>query len=101
MTILSMRRSVCARSKEERDLLYEEATAKLHERYPDDVDAAAFYGLAILGTAHAGRDTGTYMRAAAILEEAWIAHHEHPGLVHYLIHSYDDPEHAPLGLRSQ
>ncbi len=87
-------------SKEERDFRYEEAMAKLHARYPDDVDATAFYALAILGTAHAGRDIATYMRAAALLEEAWINHREHPGIVHYLIHSYDDPAHAPLGLRA-
>ena len=87
-------------SKNERDFRYEDAIAKLHERYPDDVDAAAFHGLSILGTAHAGRDTATYMRAARVLEEAWIDHREHPGLVHYLIHCYDDPAHAPLGLRA-
>lgn len=87
-------------SKEERDFRYQDAMAKLHARYPDDVDATAFYGLAILGTAHAGRDVATYMRAAGVLEEAWIKHREHPGLLHYLIHSYDDPAHAPLGLRA-
>jgi hypothetical protein len=87
-------------SKEERDFKYEDAMAKLHAHYSDDVDATAFYGLAILGTAHAGRDVATYMRAAGVLEEAWIDHRYHPGLVHYLIHSYDDPAHAPLGLRS-
>ena len=87
-------------SKIERDFRYEDAMAKLHERYPDDVDAAAFYALSTLGTAHAGRDIPTYMRAAGVLEEAWITHQEHPGLVHYLIHSYDDPAHAPLGLRA-
>ena len=87
-------------SKIERDFRYEDAMAKLHQRYPDDVDAAAFYALSTLGTAHAGRDIPTYMRAAGVLEEAWIDHQEHPGLVHYLIHSYDDPAHAPLGLRA-
>jgi tetratricopeptide (TPR) repeat protein len=87
-------------SKEERDFRYEDAMRRLHAHYPDDVDAAAFYGLAILGTAHAGRDVATYMRAAGVLEEAWTDHRDHPGLVHYLIHSYDDPAHAPLGLRA-
>lgn len=87
-------------TKEERDFRYEAALANVHERYPDDVDATAFYGLSILGTAHSGRDIATYMRAAGLLEEAWIDHHEHPGLLHYLIHSYDDPLHAPLGLRA-
>jgi len=89
-----------AGSKVERDARYEDAMRALHERFPDDVDAAAFYGLAILGTAHSGRDIPTYMRAAGVLEEAWMNHREHPGLVHYLIHSYDDPAHAPLGLRA-
>ena len=87
-------------TKEERDFRYEAAMADVHARYPQDVDATAFYGLAILGTAHRGRDVATYMRAAGILEEAWMDHREHPGLVHYLIHCYDDPDHAPLGLRA-
>jgi tetratricopeptide (TPR) repeat protein len=86
-------------SKEERDFRYMEAMAKVHARYPDDVDSTAFYALAILGTAHEGRNIATYMRAAGLLEEAWINHRDHPGLLHYLIHSYDDPTHAPLGLR--
>ncbi|HUS11801.1 MAG TPA: hypothetical protein VMZ30_15140 [Pyrinomonadaceae bacterium] len=86
--------------KQERDFRYEDAMRRLHARFPDDVDAAAFYGLAILGTAHAGRDIPTYMRAAGVLEEAWTNHRDHPGLVHYLIHSYDDPAHSPLGLRA-
>ena len=87
-------------TKQARDLRYEEAMARLHARYPSDVDAAAFYALSILGGAHAGRDVATYMRSAAVLEEAWINHREHPGVLHYLIHSYDDPAHAPLGLRA-
>ncbi|MEZ5292504.1 MAG: hypothetical protein R2745_15590 [Vicinamibacterales bacterium] len=87
-------------SKDDRDFRFEDAMAALHARYPDDVEATAFYGLAILGTAHAGRDIPTYMRAAGVLEEAWLTHQEHPGLLHYLIHCYDDPTHAPLGLRA-
>ena len=86
--------------KDDRDFRYEAAMAKLHELVPGDVDATAFYGLSILGTAHAGRAVATYMRAAGVLEEAWVDHRDHPGLVHYLIHSYDDPAHAPLGLRA-
>jgi tetratricopeptide (TPR) repeat protein len=87
-------------TKEDRDLRYEDAMAKLHARYPDDVDATAFYALSVLGSAHAGRDVAIYMRSAAVLEEAWIGHRDHPGVLHYLIHSYDDPAHAPLGLRA-
>jgi tetratricopeptide (TPR) repeat protein len=64
------------------------------------VDAAAFHALALLGSSHAGRDLPTYMRSAAILEEAADRQPDHPGVAHYLIHSYDDPIHAPLGLRA-
>ena len=87
-------------TKFERDFAFESAMARVHARYRDDVEATAFYGLAMLGTAHAGRDTAIYMRAAGMLEDAWITHQEHPGLLHYLIHCYDDPTHAPLGLRA-
>lgn len=86
--------------KNERDFLYADAMAALHARYPGDVDATAFYALAILGTAHSGRDFTTYMRAASLLEEVFPANQQHPGVLHYLIHSYDDPVHAPLGMRA-
>src|SRR5205085_4761294 len=59
-----------------------------------------FYAVALLGTSHNGRDTATYMRAAALLEDVFPTHPNHPGVLHYLIHSYDDPVHAPLGMRA-
>lgn len=86
--------------KEDRDLRYAEEMARLHERFPTDVDATAFYALSLLGTAHDGRDFATYMRAAALLEEVLPTHPNHPGVLHYMIHSYDDPIHAPLGMRA-
>jgi tetratricopeptide (TPR) repeat protein len=86
--------------KLERDRAYAEAMRRLHQNYPDDDEAQAFYALAILGTAHDGRDHQTYMRAAAQAEEVFRDNPRHPGAVHYLIHSYDDPVHAPLGLRA-
>ncbi|HEU4886389.1 MAG TPA: hypothetical protein VFV49_00775, partial [Thermoanaerobaculia bacterium] len=87
-------------TKNERDFLYADAMAALHARYPGDVDATAFYALALLGTAHQGRDFTIYMRAAALLEEVFPANTRHPGVLHYLIHAYDDPAHAPLGMRA-
>jgi tetratricopeptide (TPR) repeat protein len=87
-------------AKNDRDFLFAEAMASLHARYPDDVDATAFYALSLLGTAHEGRDFAIYMRAASLLEEVFPAHLHHPGVLHYLIHSYDDPVHAPLGMRA-
>jgi tetratricopeptide (TPR) repeat protein len=86
--------------KEARDDAYAEAMAALAARYPDDLDAAAFHALALLGTAHEGRDFATYMRAAAIAEEVFDRNPRHPGAAHYLTHTYDDPIHAPLGLRA-
>jgi tetratricopeptide (TPR) repeat protein len=86
--------------KNDRDFRYAAAMAALHARYPDDVDATAFYALSLIGTAHEGRDFSIYMRAAALLEEVFPAHRHHPGVLHYLIHSYDDPIHAPLGMRA-
>jgi hypothetical protein len=74
--------------------------AELHRRFPDDVDATAFYALSLLGTCHQGRDFAVYMKSAALLEEVLPSHPDHPGVLHYLIHSYDDPVHAPLGLRA-
>jgi hypothetical protein len=41
-----------------------------------------------------------YMRAAAVAEEVFAKNPQHPGAIHYLIHAYDDPIHAPLGLRA-
>ena len=86
--------------KEDRDDAYAQAMEALSRAYPDDLDAAALYALSILGTAHEGRDFATYMRAAAVAEEVFDQNPRHPGAAHYLIHAYDDPVHAPLGLRA-
>lgn len=85
--------------KKDRDFKYAEAIAKLAAKYPDDLNAAAFHAVALLGTSHGGRDFSIYMKAASIVEEVFAKNPKHPGAAHYLIHSYDDPVHAPLGLR--
>ncbi|HYR45954.1 MAG TPA: hypothetical protein VER78_03020, partial [Thermoanaerobaculia bacterium] len=82
------------------DKAYAEAMRRLHEEFPEDQDAAAFYALAVLGSCEGKRDTTTYMKAAAIAEEVFAKNPLHPGAAHYLIHSYDDPVHAPLGMRA-
>jgi len=87
-------------TKEDRDVRYSAAMGALHQKYPDDVDAAAFYALSLMGTCHNGRDIPTYMRALAILEDLFYANPNHPGVAHYLIHATDDPVHAPLGLHA-
>ena len=87
-------------TKLEADLAYAARMEDIYNKYPDDQDAAAFYSLALLGTSHGERDYGIYMKAAAVAEEVFAANPNHPGAAHYLIHSYDDPVHAPLGLRA-
>jgi tetratricopeptide (TPR) repeat protein len=86
--------------KAQRDTLYSEALGRMWDRWPDDENVGAFYALSILGTSHGGRDIPTYMRAAAVAEEIYERNPDHPGVLHYLIHAYDDPVHAPLGLRA-
>ena len=86
--------------KHERDVAYRDSMGQLSAEYPGDLEAAAFHALANLGASDGARDTRAYMRAAAIVEEVFAANSTHPGAAHYLIHSYDDPVHAPLGIRA-
>lgn len=83
-----------------RDQAYNRAMEAMFVRFPDDVDVRSFTALSIMGLAHNGREVPLYMRAAAMLEEAYPANLAHPGVLHYMIHAYDDPDHAPLGLRA-
>lgn len=79
---------------------YSEAMAELARSFPDDLEARAFYSLSILGLTRINRNTENYMRAASIAETVYQKNPRHPGALHYLIHAYDDPVHAPLGLRA-
>lgn len=85
--------------KAERDAAYSAALGDLSRRYPKDLDARALYALSLLGLSPK-RDVRIYMRAAAEAEAIYEVDKRHPGALHYLIHAYDDPVHAPLGLRA-
>jgi tetratricopeptide (TPR) repeat protein len=85
--------------KPTRDAAYATQMRRMHEKFPDDLEVTAFYALATLGASPGGRDPATYMRAAALVEDVARKNPDHPGAAHYLIHAYDDPIHAPLGLR--
>jgi tetratricopeptide (TPR) repeat protein len=86
--------------KARRDTLYAGAMERLHAAQPNDPEAATFFALSLLGLNQGQRDTVTYARAYAIAESVFVAHPEHPGAAHYLIHAVDDPDHAKLGLRA-
>lgn len=86
--------------KTQRDANFSAALGELARAYPSDLDARAFYALSILGLTNGVRNVANYMRAAAEAEAVYEKDSLHPGALHYLIHAYDDPVHAPLGLRA-
>ena len=82
-----------------RTLAYELAMEKLHKKYPKDLEAAAFYALSVDQTAlPTDKTNANLLKAAAILEDLFKLEPEHPGITHYLIHSYDVPPLAARGL---
>src|SRR5690242_1772677 len=75
-----------------RALAYEKAMEQLSARYPDDREAAVFYALALNATAAPTDKTYANQRkAGAILEKVYAERPNHPGVAHYVIHSYDYP----------
>jgi hypothetical protein len=84
-----------------RALAYAHAMEGLHQRYPEDREAAVFYALALDATwPPTDKSYANLRKAAAILDGIWVEQPDHPGVVHYLIHSYDVPALAPLGLQA-
>jgi tetratricopeptide (TPR) repeat protein len=82
-----------------RNRAYSDAMHDLARKFPDDLDARALYSLSLLGLTGL-RNHENYMRAAAEAEAVYDVDKRHPGALHYMIHAYDDPIHAPLGLRA-
>ena len=82
-----------------RDLAYSGALNRLYEQYPTDHEIAVFYALSLLGTVRPGdRGFRRQALAASIAEQVFRQNPNHPGAAHFIIHSFDDPDHAPLGL---
>lgn len=71
---------------------YRDAMKRLSAKYRDDTEAAAFYALSLAGAADpADKSYADFLEAGALLEKLWRVNPEHPGLAHYIIHSYDVP----------
>ncbi|MGC2539423.1 MAG: hypothetical protein WA350_21760 [Candidatus Sulfotelmatobacter sp.] len=84
---------------EARAKAYSDAMKKVYESYPDDHEAAAFYALSLLASEpHDDETFANRMQAAAVLENLFAIEPDHPGVAHYLIHAYDKPQLAQLGL---
>ncbi len=84
--------------KKELDVVYKDKMETLHKKYPDHHEVASFYALSLLGSVKGGRDKDTYEKGARIAQSIIDENPKHPGALHYLIHSYDDPDHATLAL---
>jgi tetratricopeptide repeat protein len=82
-----------------RTVAYEKAMERLYARYPDDNEAAIFYALALNATAPpTDKSYANQLRAGAILEKVLTEQPNHPGVAHYIIHSYDSATFASRAL---
>src|SRR6202162_95971 len=78
---------------------YSDARKKVHETYPDDHEATTFYALSLLASEpHHDETFANRKAAAAILEKLFAIEPDHPAVAHYLIHIYDKPQLAQLGI---
>ena len=85
--------------KRARDTAYSAAMEKIYRTYPDDLDAAAFYSLSLLGLVRASdKSYRLQAQAGAIALDVYQKNPNHPGAAHYIIHAFDDPEHAIIAL---
>ena len=72
---------------------------KLHQKFPDNLEVQVFYSLSLLGTASPKDKTyARQLQATAILEPLFEMNPDHPGIAHYIIHSYDYPSLAARAL---
>ena len=71
---------------------YEKAMEKIHQEYPDDKEAAIFYALALDVTAlPSDKSFANQKKAGSILSSLYTKEPNHPGIIHYIIHTYDYP----------
>jgi len=82
-----------------RDKAYSDFMAGLYAKWPEDHEIATFYSLSLLGTVRPG-ETGFRRQAlaASVAQKVFAANPKHPGAAHFIIHAFDDPDHAPLAL---
>ncbi len=82
-----------------RSTAFEKAMEQLQKKYPDDKEAAIFYALALTAAASPTDKTfSKQKKAGSILNAFYSSQPNHPGVVHYIIHTFDSPELAELAL---
>jgi tetratricopeptide (TPR) repeat protein len=86
----------------QRRVNYMNAMARLYNQFPADDEVKTFYALSILSAAAAVDDRTSRMnvKAGALAMDVFKKNPNHPGAVHYIIHAFDDPIHAPLALEA-
>ena len=86
----------------ERRIAWMNAMAELYEKFPEDDEVKAFYAVSTLSAATASGDMRERMnmRAGALALDLFKDNDNHPGAAHYVIHSFDDPLHAPIALEA-
>jgi hypothetical protein len=88
-----------SRPERDRQVARAQAYEALAKKYPTDDEAQIFAALYVAGTqTQADQTYGAYLKAAAVLEDEFRKYPDHPGVAHYLIHSYDAPPIANKGL---
>lgn len=85
-------------SKDDRDVAYKKHMERLVKKYPENQEVSALYAISLLGSARNGRDEVLYGKCAEISQGILKENPNHPGALHYLIHSYDDPKYAHLAI---
>jgi predicted negative regulator of RcsB-dependent stress response len=80
------------RDQQTRAISYAEAMRDVAAKHPQDTEAKIFYAIALTASADpTDKSYANQLRAGAILEEIFARQPDHPGLAHYIIHSYDVP----------
>ena len=80
---------------------YRDEMSKVASAYPNDSEASIFYALAIAAAASpADKTFADQLKAGEILERLIARQPDHPGLAHYIIHSYDAPSLADRALEA-
>jgi len=88
-------------SLRERMVIYERKMSEVAKANPHDTEAQVFYALALLSTAPPTDKThANQKKAVALLEPLYASNPEHPGIVHYMIHAYDNAEMASQGVKA-
>ena len=84
-----------------RVVAYESAMSAVSAAYPDDTEATIFYALALAAAADpADKTYARQLKAGAMLEKLFVQYPDHPGLAHYIIHTYDVPPLAPRAVEA-